>query len=47
VASGREASDAAGQFAAVIGAVAAAGVGYLVGVIVFRVRPPAALAPPA
>jgi glucosyl-dolichyl phosphate glucuronosyltransferase len=47
VAGGRDARDGAGQFAAVVGAVAAAGVGYLVGVMAFRVRPPAALAPPA
>ena len=33
--------DAIGQFAAVIGAVGAAAVGYLVGVVAFRVRPPA------
>ena len=40
-------SDALGQFGAVIGGVAAAAVGYLVGLIVFRLRPPAVLAPPA
>ncbi|MBV8997480.1 MAG: glycosyltransferase [Solirubrobacterales bacterium] len=45
-ASGRGVRDAVGQFAAVIGAVGAAAVGYLVGVVAFRVRPPAA-APPA
>ncbi len=45
--SGRGAGDAAGQFAAVIGAVGAAAVGYLVGAVVFRVRRPAVLAPPA
>jgi GT2 family glycosyltransferase len=38
--------DALGQFGAVIGAVAAAAVGYLVGLVVFRLRPPPVLAPP-
>ncbi len=38
--------DALGQFGAVIGAVAAAGAGYLVGLVVFRFRPPPVLAPP-
>ena len=47
VVSGRGAGDAAGQFAAVVGAVGAAAVGYLVGVCVFRVRPPALVARPA
>ena len=47
VASGRGAGEAAGQFAAVVGAVGAAAVGYLVGVCVFRVRPPALVARPA
>jgi glycosyltransferase involved in cell wall biosynthesis len=47
VASGRGAGEAAGQFAAVVGAVGAAAVGYLVGVCVFRLRPPALAAPPA
>jgi glycosyltransferase involved in cell wall biosynthesis len=41
VASGRGAADAIGQFAAVIGAVGAAALGYLVGVVAFRLRPPA------
>lgn len=47
VARGRGAGEAAGQFAAVIGAVGAAAIGYLVGVVVFRVRPPAVVARPA
>ena len=47
VVSGRGAGEAAGQFAAVVGAVGAAAVGYLVGVCVFRVRPPALVARPA
>jgi hypothetical protein len=47
VVGGRGAGDAAGQFAAVIGAVGAAAVGYLVGVVAFRVRRPAGVAPPA
>jgi GT2 family glycosyltransferase len=38
--------DALGQFGAVVGGVAAAAVGYLVGLVVFRFRPPPALAPP-
>jgi glucosyl-dolichyl phosphate glucuronosyltransferase len=44
---GRGVRDALGQLAAVIGAVGAAGVGYLVGVVAFRVRPPAAVTLPA
>jgi glycosyltransferase involved in cell wall biosynthesis len=47
VVGGRGAGDAAGQLAAVIGAVGAAAVGYLVGVVAFRVRRPAGVAPPA
>lgn len=47
VASGRGAGEAAGQFAAVIGAVGAAALGYLVGVCVFRLRPPAPAGRPA
>lgn len=47
VARGRDVEHAVGQFVAVIGAVAAAGAGYLVGLIAFRVRPPAAVAPPS
>jgi glycosyltransferase involved in cell wall biosynthesis len=39
-------TDALGQFGAVIGAVAAAAAGYLVGLVVFRFRPPPVLAPP-
>lgn len=40
-AGGLGAGDAVGQFAAVIGAVGAAAVGYFVGVVAFRLRPPA------
>jgi hypothetical protein len=39
-------AEGLGLIAALIGAVAAAAVGYLVGVIVFRLRPPAGVAPP-
>lgn len=42
---GRGVADAIGQFGAVIGAVAAAAAGYLVGLIAFRLRPPAVVAP--
>jgi glucosyl-dolichyl phosphate glucuronosyltransferase len=44
VASRRRTGEAAGQFAAVIGAVGAAAAGYLVGLVVFRLRPPALVA---
>jgi len=44
VASRRRTGEAAGQFAAVIGAVGAAAAGYLVGLVVCRLRPPALVA---
>jgi glycosyltransferase involved in cell wall biosynthesis len=46
VATGRGVADAVGQFGAVIGAVGAAAVGYFVGLVAFRLRPPAAAAAP-
>jgi GT2 family glycosyltransferase len=39
-------ADGLGPIAAMLGAVGAAGAGYLVGLIVFRVRPPADVTPP-
>jgi GT2 family glycosyltransferase len=45
-ASGHGVGDALGQLAAVIGAVGAAAVGYLVGMIALRLRPPAVTARP-
>jgi glycosyltransferase involved in cell wall biosynthesis len=46
VATGHGVTDALGQFGAVVGAVGAAAGGYLVGLVAFRVRPPAGVAPP-
>jgi GT2 family glycosyltransferase len=43
---GRGAADALGQFGAVIAAVGAAAAGYLVGLVAFRLRPPAVVAAP-
>jgi glucosyl-dolichyl phosphate glucuronosyltransferase len=39
-------AEGLGRIAALIGAVAAAAAGYLVGAVVFRLRPPAAVVPP-
>jgi glycosyltransferase involved in cell wall biosynthesis len=46
VATGSDVADALGQLGAVLGAVGAAAGGYLVGVIAFRLRPPAVVATP-
>jgi glycosyltransferase involved in cell wall biosynthesis len=39
-------AEGAGLISALVGSVAAAGAGYVVGVVVFRLRPPAAVTPP-
>jgi glycosyltransferase involved in cell wall biosynthesis len=44
--SGDGLTDAVGQIGAVTGALAAAAAGYLIGLVVFRFRPPPVLAPP-